>query len=673
MLYNDNYNIVTNNIRLGRVHILEDALLHTYRSRIYQNIRKRVLILTTLVLLVIVGIIVASFFMASTLNMSSSVVNVLGRQRMYTQSIGMNASRISVLYTAIASEERTQEKTLLLDEVDRIKEKLLEDAERFREVLMSLQQGYVIIDDTEVSLGTQLMHTVEPELNDLMLRWPSYAKAVEIIGHSDASDATFSMALNEVNENNEMLLYDTQNITNQFNQAILEQYRWYRNISYGFIFILIVLACILIFSLYNNLFSAINVLYTEFEKLGIDHNHVISDMRTPSLSEEIRTLLLGFSETLELVERINASGSFPETLDYIYNSFSQYLPYTYIGIALLKDTNPVRIVASYGIGGEQHPNLAKMLLNYEVALKKTSLSQIMDDSRPRIINDMDEYFETHPKKEYSRIIVENGIKSSITLPLKANGVPLGFIFFSSNQKNVYEEKHIEYLKLISNSIALSFEKNIFSEDLVYSSVLALAKLSEARDEDTGEHLIRMSRYVEILATALSETERYRETIDQAFINNIVRFSPMHDIGKVGIPDNILLKPGKLDAREFEIMKTHTIYGADVLNEAEVNIKRSGRSLFGMGIRIALYHHERYDGTGYPYGLSGEDIPIESRIVTIADVFDALLSKRPYKESFTLEKTMAIMKAGRGSHFDPYCLDVFLDNIDKFIKIQKKYQ
>lgn len=655
------------------MHILEDTLLHTYRTKIYQNIKKRVLFLTTLVLLVIVGIIVASFFMASTLTTSSSVVNVLGRQRMYTQSIAKNASRISVLYSALDAEDRIQESVLLSEKIDKAKEKLIADTVSFNEVLMSLKQGNVVIDDKVISIDGHIMAEMKPDLDDLLTIWPIYENAVEVVAQSQGIDIAFRKALIEINENNELLLNDTQNITNRFNQAILEQYRWYRNISYAFIFTLVVLACILSYHLYDNLFSAINVLYTEFEKLGIDHNHAEDHKETPTLSDEIRVLLNGFSETLELVERINASGSFQETLDYIYKSFSHYLPYTYIGIALLKDTNPVSIVASYGIGEHQHPGLAKSLLNHEVSLNQTSLGKIMDSSKPRIINDMDVYFETHPKKEYSRIIMDHGIRSSITLPLKANGIPLGFIFFSSNQKNVYKTNHIEYLKLISNSIALSFEKNIFSEDLVYSSVLALAKLSEARDEDTGEHLIRMSRYVEILASALSETDRYKNTIDQAFINNIVRFSPMHDIGKVGIPDNILLKPGKLSFDEFEIMKSHTVYGAEVLNEAEVNIKRSGKSLFGMGIRIALYHHERYDGRGYPYGLFGEDIPIESRIVTIADVFDALLSKRPYKEPFSLEETMAIMKEGRGTQFDPYCFDVFFENIDKFVMVQKKYQ
>ena len=277
---------------------------------------------------------------------------------------------------------------------------------------------------------------------------------------------------------------------------------------------------------------------------------------------------------------------------------------------------------------------------------------------PRIINDLDEYFHYRPINAYSRKILDYGIRSSITLPLEANGVPIGFIFFSSDKKNVYERRHIEYLKIISNSIALSFQKNIYIDELVYTSILALAKLSEARDEDTGDHLMRISNYAELLSKALKKNPKYNQEISNAFIVDLVKFSPMHDIGKVGIPDHILLKPGKLTFEEFEVMKTHTIYGANVLREAERNINKKGRSLFKMGIEIAECHHEKYDGSGYPNGLSGDQIPLSARIVAVVDVFDALMSKRPYKAPFSYEETMRIINEGRGKHFDPDIVDAF---------------
>jgi response regulator RpfG family c-di-GMP phosphodiesterase len=186
-------------------------------------------------------------------------------------------------------------------------------------------------------------------------------------------------------------------------------------------------------------------------------------------------------------------------------------------------------------------------------------------------------------------------------------------------------------------------------------------LAEARDEDTGEHMDRMSIYSRVIAELLYENNVYRDQITMDYIEKIERFSPLHDIGKVGIIDGILLKPGKLTTDEFNEMKKHTDFGAEVLRSAERNMKKKGRSLFAMGIEIAEGHHERWDGAGYPYGRKGTEIPLSARIVAVADVFDALTSKRPYKEAYSFELSMDIIAGGRGKHFDPKIIDVFLAN------------
>lgn len=643
------------------------------RDNIYSKIKIRVIFLLILMAMTIVGIIVTSMGMASTLKTSSSVVNIFGRQRMYTQSIAKNASRTYVLFSAIESDDRVQDVDLLTSKLKDTQAKLLVDREAFENVLMELANGYVVVGEEQIYIDEDILIGFESDVQMLLELWGSYSDAAVVIANSESIDVNFRNALININEGNEELLYYAQDLTNSFDAAIIDQYYRLRNISYGFIGILVILAITLVYLLYSYLFSSLEVFYDEIEKIGIDHEHGKALPSNRTLTTEIKRLLIGFTETLELIERINSSGSFSETLNYIYESFSHYLPYTYIGIALLKEDEPKHLVASYGIGDEYHPGLAKELLNHDVLLHKTSLDNIMQTLKPRVINDLDEYFKTHEMQEYSRIIMKHGIKSSITVPLQANGIPLGFIFFSSNQKNVYKSRHIEYLKLIGNSIALSFEKNIFSEELVYSSVLALAKLSEARDEDTGAHLTRMSHYAGVLAKALSKTNRYKDIINQEYIDQIIKFSPMHDIGKVGVPDKVLLKPGKLTHDEFEVMKTHTLYGANVLGEAEKNLKRSGRSLFKMGISIALNHHEKFDGSGYPNGKVGEEIPLEARIVAVADVFDALRSRRPYKEPFTLEDTLKILNEGKGKHFDPFIVDIFIENLDEMLEVEYLYE
>jgi putative two-component system response regulator len=189
-------------------------------------------------------------------------------------------------------------------------------------------------------------------------------------------------------------------------------------------------------------------------------------------------------------------------------------------------------------------------------------------------------------------------------------------------------------------------------DTIHRLVLA----AEYKDEDTGDHIIRMGRYSAYLAEKLGFPDKE--------VQNILYAAPMHDVGKIGIPDSILMKPGKLTKEEFEIIKTHTLIGGKLL-------KNSKSDILQLAEQIALSHHEKWNGTGYPKGLAGEEIPMIGRIVSIADVFDALTSKRPYKEPFSVEKAVDIIKKESGQHFDPEVARVFLESIDGVLKIKQE--
>lgn len=186
------------------------------------------------------------------------------------------------------------------------------------------------------------------------------------------------------------------------------------------------------------------------------------------------------------------------------------------------------------------------------------------------------------------------------------------------------------------------------------TLLRLAKAGEYRDEETGNHVVRMAKYSRIIAEGLGLSADEADVIEMS--------APMHDIGKIGIRDNILLKPGKLTTEEFEIMKSHTVIGHEIL-------KGSPSKFLKMGAVIALGHHEKFDGTGYPYGKKGSEIPIEARIVALADVYDALVSERPYKNAWPIEAALKFMKKQCGTHFDPECFKSFEDNLDAILRIQ----
>jgi len=189
------------------------------------------------------------------------------------------------------------------------------------------------------------------------------------------------------------------------------------------------------------------------------------------------------------------------------------------------------------------------------------------------------------------------------------------------------------------------------------SIHRLVMAAEYKDEETGDHIVRIGQYGSLMAEKLNLSTEYRETIYYA--------SPMHDIGKIGIPDKILSKPGKLSHVEFEIIKTHTQIGARLLSNSNSRILQMARE-------IAMTHHEKFNGNGYPDQLKAFDIPISGRITALADTFDALTSKRPYKNPYPPEVTLDILRKERGKHFDPDILDIFISNFDKFIEIRGKF-
>jgi len=192
------------------------------------------------------------------------------------------------------------------------------------------------------------------------------------------------------------------------------------------------------------------------------------------------------------------------------------------------------------------------------------------------------------------------------------------------------------------------------------TILSLATLAETRDNETGAHILRTQRYVRALAEHLKTHDNFKDKLDAETIDLLYKSAPLHDVGKVGIPDAILLKPGKLTDDEFVIMKTHASLGAEALEVAEKELGTN--SFMRVAREIAATHHEKWDGSGYPAGLKGTDIPTSGRLMAVADVYDALISKRVYKPAFPHEKAMAIIREGRGAHFDPDVVDA-LDAVE----------
>jgi putative two-component system response regulator len=248
------------------------------------------------------------------------------------------------------------------------------------------------------------------------------------------------------------------------------------------------------------------------------------------------------------------------------------------------------------------------------------------------------------------------------LPKPFNPVLLKARVGACLEKKRLRDREVVHLRRIE-------EYNLHLEELVkeqvkdisraqMGTIFALSNLAESRDPETGAHLARVQEYCRLLATRMGEAAAYGRQITPDFVETLVAASPLHDIGKVGIPDRILLKPGRLDEEEFAVMKTHTLLGAATLRA--VDEKHPGNGFIRLGIEIVESHHEKWDGTGYPHGLAGEAIPLSARIMALADVYDALRSRRCYKPAYSHEESRGIILENRGRHFEPGVVDCFLE-------------
>ena len=204
-----------------------------------------------------------------------------------------------------------------------------------------------------------------------------------------------------------------------------------------------------------------------------------------------------------------------------------------------------------------------------------------------------------------------------------------------------------------------------------ATILGLAKLADYRDEGTGTHLERIREYAKLLAEELAKNPKYAQHITPEYVDDIYQSSILHDIGKVGIPDAILLKPDKLTDEEFDVIKRHTTLGGDAIKAIEAKIE--GKSFLALGKEIAYNHHEKWDGSGYPMGKSGERIPLSARIIALADVYDALTTRRFYKEAFSHDRSRQMIVDLQGTHFDPEVVDVFLALENEFDRIRRENQ
>jgi HD-GYP domain-containing protein (c-di-GMP phosphodiesterase class II) len=307
------------------------------------------------------------------------------------------------------------------------------------------------------------------------------------------------------------------------------------------------------------------------------------------------------------------------------------------------------------------------LSNYQARLSEAeSLREIVSTGRPRVVNDLDVFAEG--RHEHTRRIAKQNYGSSYTLPIYANDLFFGFVFFNSYGKDAFSDERLPLLDVYGHLISSLVINELMMIKTLLSTIKTARDVTHERDPETGAHLDRMSRFARVIARDLAG----KHGLSDEYIEHVFLFAPLHDIGKIGVPDRILLKEGRLDSAEFEEMKTHAIKGRQIIDTLLQNYSLDQFRNIDILRNIAHYHHENFDGRGYPEGLKGDKIPIEARIVAVADVFDALTSKRPYKEAWDNDAAFAALQQLAGQQLDPDCVNALIRNRAQVEQIQAQF-
>ncbi len=346
----------------------------------------------------------------------------------------------------------------------------------------------------------------------------------------------------------------------------------------------------------------------------------------------------------QLLDSIETYGKLSEVVYAIVPLIEDHIPFDRIALAFLDTKGYVTAEAAYTRYKELFLDPGK-----SEEISRTGLKALVKSRKPRIIPDLVKYAGGREISESTRLILKEGILSSLTVPLFSGERCIGFLFFSSRTAGIYKNKHLVRANRIGNKLKNRFYNDFLTQEIIAETSRSFVTLVNEKDNETSTHLERMARYAFFIARTLSDS--YEELTPQ-MIREIRWFAPLHDIGKVGVPDAILGKAGALEDQEVQIMRQHVELGEKILRSMNGNLgSLLNSTLLDTAVDIIRGHHEKFDGSGYPYGLKGDEIPLAGRIVAVADVFDALTSKRVYKAAYTIEESLRIMKEDMAGSFD----------------------
>lgn len=615
-----------------------------------------------------VGLIIALFFIVAALFINFDLVpNInsfteVSRTQMNelsTQSneIGLATNALSIAYQT----DPTFYNTIL----DEQQSQLILNSQSLEASLNALNTTLTDIDRISIGRHARL-------INDMLEKIDTLNNLNEQLNVVTSTPTLSINALVRLNQDIKASVLSIDANVNLLNNRIIQDMTVLLNVTVIMLITIIMILLFGVFQLVNHLLPNIITSLKIISSADVLHetlpviNPYYSEAK--KIKEDIHLIFDEKKFIVELQNKLLDVYVVEDTMNVLFDFLSRQLRIDRIGLAYV-DYQSETFVAEYGVLAYQETILGP---GFVQPFSKTSLTQILTTQLPVINNSIQSSLYSNPTSEALNMLQREKIQSNLTIPIIMNQIVFGFIFLSSYETNFFNQKHIELGMKVANEVKSLLHRAYFTNVVLTKMTSAFSELVENKDNDTGNHILRMVKYSSLLARAIRTRYHPDYPMDEKTILEVERYAAVHDIGKVGIPDAVLKKESKLTHEEWEIMKKHPKIGADVFKNLRLALNAFDSTLYQVAEDITRYHHERWDGLGYPYGLRGFEIPLVARLIAVADVFDALSSKRSYKPAFSFEESLQIIKNASESQLDPFIVDVFMDESEKIRAIYNAF-
>jgi response regulator RpfG family c-di-GMP phosphodiesterase len=613
-----------------------------------------------------IGLVIAVFFIIASLFINFDLVpninSYTDQSRQLTSQLSSQSNALSSSIESLDIASQTDEEffTVFLKE-----QKLLLSNYNQKVVHTLTELEITLVDINEISVGrhASLINSMLNDLNELNALTKQLEE--ELLIESGEHDVLKMVVIGIQNK--------TSNINtsvNLLNTRIIRDMTMLLNVTVVILISIIGLLLLGVFHLVNhllpniirslNVISSPDILSDTIPNINAYYNEA------ETIKKEIQVIYDEKKFIVELQNRLLDVYVVEDTMNVLFEFLKSRLSIDRVGLAYV-DYQSQTFVAEYGVLKDQETVLGP---GFVQPFNETSLSEILRHQQPVIDNDIEQTLKNRPRSAALNMLKKEQIKSNLTIPIIMNKVVFGFIFLSSYKKGFFNHDDVEVGKKVADEVKTLLNRAYFTNVILTKMTSAFSEIVENKDNDTGDHILRMVKYSSILARAIKARNHQDYQISEKTILEVERYAAVHDIGKVGIPDALLKKEGKLSDQEWDTMKTHPQIGADVFKNLRVALNAFDSGLYQVAEDITRYHHERWDGLGYPHGLKEHDIPLVARIVSVADVFDALSSKRSYKRAFTFDESVKIIIDASNTQLDPFIVQVFLEEIEQ---IKKVYQ